>query len=184
MRPRFILLGGPNGSGKSTLVRRIDPAGLDDIINPDTIRQADGSLASVLQAGRIVIQRTAENFAAGRGFLLETTLSGNREARVAAEARARGYRVEVMYVCLRDVELNIMRVQSRVRLGGHFVAEEDIRRRYFRSLDNLREILPLANAALLFDNSGKGHREVARFEEGELQWRAEDAPGWLTRVLA
>ena len=38
MRPRFILLGGPNGSGKSTLVPRIDPEGLDDIINPDTIR--------------------------------------------------------------------------------------------------------------------------------------------------
>ena len=38
MRPRFILLGGPNGSGKSTLVPRIDPEGIDDIINPDTIR--------------------------------------------------------------------------------------------------------------------------------------------------
>ena len=67
MQPRFVLLGGPNGSGKSTLVRRIDPEGLDDIINPDTIRLADGSLASVLQAGRMVIQRTASHLAAGRG---------------------------------------------------------------------------------------------------------------------
>ena len=183
MRPRFILLGGPNGSGKSSLVNRIEPTGLDDIINPDTIRQEDGSLASQLQAGRIVIQRTSKNFAAGRGFLLETTLSGKREARVVAEARQRGYRVEVMFVCLRDVELNIMRVQSRVRLGGHFVPEEDIRRRYFRSLENLREILPLTNAAVLFDNSGKGHVEVAKFEEGRLIWRAEGGPGWLGLVL-
>ena len=58
MRPRFILLGGPNGSGKSSLVNRIEPTGLDDITNPDTIRQEDGSLASQLQAGRIVIQRS------------------------------------------------------------------------------------------------------------------------------
>ena len=85
MQPRFVLLGGPNGSGKSTLVRRIEPEGLDDIINPDTIRLPDGSLASALQAGRMVIQRTASHLEAGRGFLLETTLSGNREARVAAE---------------------------------------------------------------------------------------------------
>ena len=183
MRPRFILLGGPNGSGKSTLVPRIDPEGLDDIINPDTIRQPDGNLASVLQAGRIVIQRTADNFKAGRGFLLETTLSGNREARVVAEARERDYRIEVMFVCLRDVELNIMRVQLRVRLGGHFVPEEDIRRRYYRGLDNLREILPLSNVALLFDNSGMGHVEVAKFGEGALTWRAGDSPGWLERVL-
>ena len=60
----------------------------------------------MLQAGRIVIQRTADNFKAGRGFLLETRLSGNREARVVAEARERDYRIEVMFVCLRDVELN------------------------------------------------------------------------------
>lgn len=144
MRPRFVLLGGPNGSGKSTLVRRIDPAGLDDIINPDTIRLADGSLASVLQAGRMVIQRTASHLEAGRGFLLETTLSGNREARV--------------------------------------VAEEDIRRRYFRSLDNLREVLPLSHAAALFDSSGEGHRLVARYRDGALEWRAADGPGWLSRV--
>jgi len=137
----------------------------------------------MLQAGRIVIQRTADNFAAGRGFLLETTLSGNREERVVAEARDRGYRVEVLFVCLRDVELNIMRVQSRVQLGGHFVPEEDIRRRYYRGLDNLREILPLTNVAVLFDNSGRGHIEVAKFEEGVLTWRAENSPGWLERVI-
>ncbi len=182
MQPRFVLLGGPNGSGKSTLVRRIDPEGLDDIINPDTIRLADGSLASVLQAGRMVIQRTASHLAAGRGFLLETTLSGNREARVVAEARARGYRVEVLFVCLRDVELNILRVQARVKMGGHAVPEEDIRRRYFRSLDNLREILPMTHAAALFDDSGEGHRLVARYRNGALEWRAKDGPGWLSRV--
>lgn len=116
------------------MVRGIDPEGLADIINLDTIRHADGNLESALQAGRSVIRRTAENFAAGRGFLLETTLSGHREARVVAEARERGYRVEVLFVCLRDVELNIMRVQSRVRLGGHFVPEEDIRRRCFLTI--------------------------------------------------
>lgn len=183
MCPRFVLLGGPNGSGKSSLVPRIDPAGLDDIINPDTIRLANGNLASVLQAGRNVISRTAENFTAGHGFLLETTLSGNREGRVVAEARERGYRIEIYFVCLRDVELNIFRVQSRVRMGGHFVPEEDIRRRYNRSLENLREILPVADATVLFDNSGMGHRKVAEFEDGRLRRRAKEVPRWVERVL-
>ena len=68
-------------------------------------------------------------------------------------------------------------------MGGHFVPAEDIRRRYYRSLDNLREILPKTNAALLFDNLGKGHVEVAKSEEGVLTWRADDPPGWLGRVL-
>ena len=72
----------------------MDLTGIDDVINPDTIRSPDGNLASALQAGRIVIQRTSANFAAGRSFLLETTLSGNREARVVAEARVRGYQLD------------------------------------------------------------------------------------------
>jgi len=40
------LLAGPNGSGKSSLVSGMDLAGPDDVINPDTIRTADGLLAS------------------------------------------------------------------------------------------------------------------------------------------
>lgn len=162
---------------------RIDRTGIVDYINPDTIRLHDGSLATVLQAGRIVIQRTAEHFEAGRGFILETTLSGNREGRVVAEARRRGYRVEVVFVCLADVRLNIGRVHLRVQQGGHFVPEEDIRRRYNRSLENLREILPVADAAVLFDNSGMGHRKVAEFEDGRLRLRAKEVPAWVERVL-
>ncbi|MFN0101969.1 MAG: zeta toxin family protein [Bryobacteraceae bacterium] len=183
MRPRFILLAGPNGSGKSSLASGMDLTGIDDVINPDTIRSPDGNLASALQAGCLVIHRTAENFATGRSFLLETTLSGNREARVVAEARQRGYQVDVIFVCVGDVRLNILRVQLRVEQGGHFVPEEDIRRRYDRSLENLRAIIPLSNSAVLFDNSGGEHKRVARFEDGILRWRAEEPPGWLSRVL-
>lgn len=184
MPPRFILLAGPNGSGKSTLADRIDRTGLHDIINPDTIREPDGTLAGVLQAGRIVIQRTAANFAAGASFLLETTLSGNREGRVVAQARQLGYHIDVVFVCLRDPALNIERVRARVLMGGHHVPPEDIIRRYNRSLDNLREILPLTNRAVLFDNSGSGHRHVAHFEDGLLVSAEDNPPAWLARVLS
>lgn len=127
MHPRFILLAGPNGSGKSSLASGMDLTGIEDVINPDTIRSPDGELASALQAGRMVIQRTSQNFAAGRSFLLETTLSGNREIRIVAQARERGYHVDVVFVCVGDVRLNIARVHLRVEQSGHFVPEEDIR---------------------------------------------------------
>lgn len=130
-----------------------------------------------------MIQRTAENFAARRGFLLETTLSGNREPRIVAEARTLVYQIDVVFVCLGDVRLNIGRVKLRVQQGGHFVPEEDIRRRYERSLENLRRILPLADSAVLFDNSGLEHREVARFKDGQLCWQEKEGPAWLERVL-
>ena len=136
-----------------------------------------------LAAGREVIARTDAHIVAGRSFLLETTLSGNRESRLIARLRAAGYCIDVYFVCLSSSEMNIQRVRLRVGKGGHDVPAEDIVRRYDRSLENLRGILPLTDRAVLFDNSGAGHREVARFEDGLLRSRAADSPGWLGRVL-
>ena len=96
--------------------------------------------------------------------------------------RAAGYCIDVYFVCLSSAEVNIQRVRLRVMKGGHDVPVEDIVRRYERSLANLRAILPMTDRAMLFDNSGNGHRLVARYENGAQEWRATDGPGWLSRV--
>ena len=189
-RPLFVLLAGPNGSGKSTLAALLTLEGLAEKIDPDRIRGADGTLLAPLAAGREVIVRTDAHIAGRRSFLLETTLSGNREVRLIERLRAAGYTIDVYFVCLSSAEVNVQRVRLRVLKGGHdpHVAPlvflvDDIVRRYSRSLENLRAVLPMTDRAVLFDNSGGGHREVARFEEGCLLWRAEFTPAWLGRVL-
>jgi predicted ABC-type ATPase len=181
-RPLFVLLAGPNGSGKSTLASVIHLDGLAEKIDPDRMQGADGALLPPLAAGREVIARTDAHIAAGRSFLLETTLSGNREVRLIERLRAAGYCIDVYFVCLSSAEVNIQRVRLRVMKGGHDVPVEDIVRRYERSLANLRAILPMTDRAMLFDNSGNGHRLVARYENGAQEWRAKDGPGWLSRV--
>jgi predicted ABC-type ATPase len=182
-RPLFVLLAGPNGSGKSTLAALLTLEGLAEKIDPDRIRGADGTLLAPLAAGREVIVRTDAHIAGRRSFLLETTLSGNREVRLIERLRAAGYTIDVYFVCLSSAEVNVQRVRLRVLKGGHDVPVDDIVRRYSRSLENLRAVLPMTDRAVLFDNSGGGHREVARFEEGCLLWRAEFTPAWLGRVL-
>ena len=87
-----------------------------------------------------MIARTDAHIAAGRSFLLETTLSGNREVRLIERLRAAGYCIDVYFVCLSSAEVNIQRVRLRVLKGGHDVPVEDIVRRYERSLANLRTI--------------------------------------------
>ena len=183
-RPLFVLLAGPNGSGKSTLAAVINLDGLTEKIDPDRITDRDGNLLPPLAAGREVIVRTDAHIAAGSSFLLETTLSGNREARLISRLRSVGYCIDVYFVCLSSPDINIQRVRLRVRKGGHDVPDEDIIRRYNRSLDNMRAILPLTDRAILFDNSGDGHREVASFENGMLVAQKEPTPSWLARILA
>jgi predicted ABC-type ATPase len=182
-RPLFVLLAGPNGSGKSTLAALINLDGMAEKIDPDRMIGADGSILPPLAAGREVIARTDAHVVAGRSFLLETTLSGNRELRLVSRLRSAGYCIDLYFVCLSSAELNIQRVRLRVGKGGHDVPAEDIVRRYDRSLHNLREILPLTDRSVLFDNSGAGHRPVARFETGILQWQAAEPPKWLSVII-
>lgn len=58
--------------------------------------------------------------------------------------------------------LALTRVDDRVRVGGHHVPEEVVRRRFKRGLNNFfRLYLPLLDSWLIFDNSGKGPKMVA-----------------------
>jgi predicted ABC-type ATPase len=78
------------------------------------------------------------------------------------ETRAAGYRVELHYVWLRSATLAVKRVRQRVRKGGHAVPEEDVRRRYERSIDLLlSDYLPLADRWFIWDNRERPPQELA-----------------------
>ena len=50
--------------------------------------------------------------------------------------------------------LAVQRVNSRVEKGGHRIDEEVIRRRYWRSMENLMNLyIPLADRWAILDNS-------------------------------
>ena len=58
------------------------------------------------------------------------------------KAKELGYVIEVYFVGLDSPELAKKRVAHRVRSGGHGIPDEDIERRFFESLDNLKTIYP------------------------------------------
>lgn len=82
------------------------------------------------------------------------------------------------------METSIKRVAQRVAEGGHNVPEEDIRRRYTRSLINLPVALQQADRALIFDNSTQvGHRQVLTIENGIITQKARELPEWIKTLL-
>lgn len=103
-------------------------------------------------------------------FGFETTLAGRTYAAFLKELRSAGYSVHLYYLWLPDVELHIQRVAERVRQGGHDVPEEDIRRRYKRSLVNFFELYqPLADRWAVFDNTGTAPRMTASLNEQGME---------------
>jgi predicted ABC-type ATPase len=114
----------------------------------------------------------------------ETTLAGAGVLALMKQAQARGFETRLIYVALKNAELNIQRVRERVASGGHFVPPDDVRRRYDRSLANASAAIRIADSSVLFDNSRLGHEKVLEAERGIVRWAVPNLPDWARRVLS
>jgi predicted ABC-type ATPase len=162
--PTLWLVAGPNGVGKTTYafrhIRQV--AGSARFINLDEIARGLSPLdpdAGRLEASRIAL-RLIESLLADAGgrtppaaFTIETTLAGVAHHRTVARARARGWRVALLYFAVRDVETCLARIARRVAEGGHDVPEADARRRFHRSIANLPGFIAEVDVWRVFDNT-------------------------------
>jgi predicted ABC-type ATPase len=99
------------------------------------------------------------------------------------QAKSQGYKILVIYVALGSPDVNVDRVRLRVSEGGHDVPDEDIRRRYERSLAHAPEAIRLADEAVVFDNSGYQHQRLLEVREGRITWRAVRLPDWAHDIV-
>jgi predicted ABC-type ATPase len=152
------------------------------VLDPDmvakSLQETLGDCNSDIEAGKKVLRQAEEYLETKQSFTIETTLSGSTYLRMAARAKGVGFNVVVFFVGTSSVEINIVRVQNRVKMGGHDVPEEDQRRRYPRTLANMKKLLPIADLAVLFDNSTEqGHVLVGAGHAGFMHW-SEPVPEW------
>jgi predicted ABC-type ATPase len=173
-KPNLYVIAGPNGAGKTTFARVFLPKYVrcNRFVNPDLIAQGlapfDPARAGI-QAGRLVLLEVQRNIAARRDFAFESTLAGRTYRRILRKARTCGYRVAIFFLWLPHVNLAMERIVDRVAQGGHDVAEADVRRRFARTLANVRtEYGPLADVLYFFDNSGATPQLVFVEERGAL----------------
>jgi predicted ABC-type ATPase len=177
-----VVLAGPNGAGKTTSSRTLlaETLHLLTFVNADTIAQGLAGFhpeSSAIEAGRIMLQRLRVLAEQRTSFAFETTLAGRSQARFLAALRQGGYVVHLVYLWLDSADLAVARVAERVRMGGHGVPEETIRRRYERSLANFfRSYRPLATSWEFYDNSQPDPpRLIAHGEQGEREMVADEA---------
>jgi len=136
------IIAGPNGAGKTTFALKYLPevAPRTAFVNADLIAAGLSPLApeqKLFAASRLFLLQIEQHVAEGRDFAFETTLSGRGYLRLVHRLRSAGWRVELVYLALPNIELSRLRVAERVAHGGHSVDVADIVRRFPRSLRNL-----------------------------------------------
>lgn len=133
----LYIIAGANGCGKSTLAnillkeKNLEFLNADEIakeISPDSINTVP------ISAGKEYFQRLKIFFDNDKSFAVESTLSGNNIIRIIEKAKQKEYKVILVYSFLQNFTICIERVKKRVENGGHNVPNEDIIRRYYKSI--------------------------------------------------
>ena len=177
---RYVIFAGVNGAGKTTLYQTSEEYRDIPRVNVDEIVREIGNWKdpqTVAKAGRIAVKRIKEYMDSGQSFNQETTLCGRSIFSLIKRAKELGYAVDLFYVGLQSEELAIERVNQRVKAGGHGIPEEDIRRRYRESLNNLQKVITLCDSVRIYDNTEEFKR-IGSYAHGECIDMVDNLPEW------
>ena len=170
----FTIIAGINGVGKSSFSGARE---LENCIDVDKIAFERG--ISNFEAGKIALKMVTDFLDKGLSFAQETTLSGNNVFHTATKAKVLGYKVRLFYIGLDTVEESIIRIDNRVRRGGHHIKTHDVLRRYEKRFVVLKKLLPICDEAVFLDNSNGfmiASENNEWFRKGDFQHRTVIRP--------
>jgi predicted ABC-type ATPase len=179
--PTIYLIAGCNGAGKTTFAMEFLPKEVKCLrfLNADEIARGLSPLdpsAGAVKAGRLLLEEFAKAVKKRETFAVESTLSGRTYAGMLRRARKAGYEIELHYLFLATPEQALARVRQRVEKGGHDIPEKDLRRRFWRSRENLLKLyLPFARRWTIWDGRILPPKKLASWKRNSV--------GFVTRIL-
>jgi len=182
--PHLIIIAGPNGAGKSTAAPALlkDALQVDNFVNADVIAQglcAYQPEKAAIQAGRIMLDRIHTLANEKVNFAFETTLASRTFAMWIPKLQKEGYQFHLIFLWLQNADLAVFRVKERVKIGGHSVPEETIRRRYTAGLKNFFNLYsPFADSWQFYDNSNTNHFSLIASEAKHHSLIVKDEKTW------
>ncbi|MGH2367410.1 MAG: zeta toxin family protein [Chloroflexota bacterium] len=160
--PNVVVIAGPNRAGKSTAAPFLlkDALGVTEFVNADVIAQGVSAFEPeqvAVMAGRIMLARLRELAQRRVDFAFETTLASRSFAPWLTRLVASSYAFHLVFLWLPAADFAVQRVAARVRLGGHSVPEEVVRRRYDAGLRNFFALYqPLTTTWQMYDSAVVG----------------------------
>lgn len=179
---RLTVIAGVNGSGKSTLVSELEKTmDIGVKINADEIAKELGDFNNRLvqeNAAKMALNLIANCIANNTNFNFETTFSGKGILRKVEEAQHNGFDVDLIYIAI-EKKTSKLRIYNRVLKGGHNIPENDLERRYDRSINNFITNIDKFQNIYFYENEGSKHNLIFVIENGMFVYINEDIPSWI-----
>ncbi len=180
-KPMLLCFAGPNGSGKSTITKYFDIVG--EYTNADDVVASTGMGNE--EAAKFVDQKRYDSIKAKTDLTFETVLSSKYKMDILRKSKEEGYFIKCVFVLTADPELNVARVESRVMQGGHDVDKEKVKKRFYKSLANIKELMSLCDILHVYDNTDAPYRIVRKHKDSitifpNEYWDEEDIIALIT----
>lgn len=172
-KPEIVVFAGPNGSGKSTLTELLKPN--TDYINADEIQKY--LKCDNLKAAKLAESQREDHIEKKQAFCFETVLSTERNLKLLQKAKSEGYFIRCYYILTADPMINIQRVKSRVKSGGHNVPEEKIVSRYDKALELVKDVVAVCDICHIYDNSENEPFRI--FKKRKTEYFYDECDDWL-----
>jgi len=183
----WVLTGG-NGAGKSTFYQQFLKSSGLPFINADILaKQLDVEQAEAqsYKAAKLAEKLRMQLLRNGISFCFETVFSHPSKIDFLAKAKSLGYEIILVYIHLKNDELNQARVSQRVLQGGHSVPTNKIISRIPRTMQNIKAALPLVDVAKFYDNSSakSPFHSIALIKKGKLEIQVNKLPDWAKKIF-
>lgn len=178
------IFAGVNGAGKTTLyyneLEKSKDFGLR--INIDEIVSSFGDYKSSkdqMRASKIALKMRQNYINKGLDFNQESTLCGSSILSLFKTLKEKGYKINLYYIGVDSPQIAKERIKIRVAKGGHFIKDELVEKRFYKSLENLKKVLPLCDEVKIFDNS-KECKQICEIKDNKIKHFTEAS--WLKKT--
>lgn len=188
MKQVWVLVGG-NGAGKSTFYDKLlSDQGLP-FIKVDKIAKEyfpDDPEGNSYKAAKLAETIREEQMRNGNSFCFETVFSHPSKIDFLGKAISLSYEIILIFIHVSSTQLNKARVAQRVVEGGHSVPDDKIESRIPRTLNNVKNAIPLCNEVHAFDNSrlDTPFLPVLSIVDGITEEHIDPLPIWASELIS
>ena len=198
-QPLLLVIAGSNGAGKSTYSKLFLPDEMRDVDVWDfdiqfyefkklAIKQGlspkEATIKAEEKVSALFNERRRACMQKKFSFAYEGHFTGGAQWQPLLEAKQQGFYVHMIFLGLPSVEKSMERVRARVKAGGHYVNEQNIKINFYGNMDMLDRNLKLPDQIDIYEAGKKIYpAKICTIINGIVVASLPVIPGWIKNEM-